>query len=303
MRKVGRHAGRAAVAALLAAISATTLAVATGPASGAPAAGGVGGTSARGVASAPAAARAAAARSCGGGAATASRPGWVTTRLAWRAQPIVVVRPLPHVPRRAAGRARRPARRAFAAARARRPARRALAPDVGRWLLVLATARGSDGRCWAKLRLPWRPNDASGWAPAERLLMRPTPWRIEVSRAARTLTLLRNGRPVRTTRVVIGARGTPTPGGLFATVGAWSNSPRDFSGAWILGLTAHSRALRHFDGGDGQVAIHGRGGSSLIDPLGSARSHGCMRVSNRPLDAIVQRIGRAEIAGVPVRVR
>jgi lipoprotein-anchoring transpeptidase ErfK/SrfK len=38
-----------------------------------------------------------------------------------------------------------------------------------------------------------------------------------------------------------------------------------------------------FGGGPGRVAIHGRDGTSLLDPLGSARSHGCIRIDNGPI--------------------
>jgi hypothetical protein len=49
-------------------------------------------------------------------------------------------------------------------------------------------------------------------------------------------------------------------------------------GLWSLALSAHSTRLKHFEGGDGQVALHARG--SLAAPLGTAASHGCVRFSN-----------------------
>ena len=56
--------------------------------------------------------------------------------------------------------------------------------------------------------------------------------------------------------------------------------------------------LDDYGGGPGRVAIHGRGGSSLADPLGSARSHGCIRVDN----AAVRLLARVLAPGVPVVV-
>ena len=44
--------------------------------------------------------------------------------------------------------------------------------------------------------------------------------------------------------------------------------------------------LNTFQGGDGRVALHGRGGRSLRDPLGSASSHGCIRLSNSAINWI-----------------
>jgi len=67
-------------------------------------------------------------------------------------------------------------------------------------------------------------------------------------------------------------------------------------------LTAHSDVLQRYDGGDGRVALHGRGGDSLRDPLGSAASHGCVRLTNTAIAGIVRRIGVDAIAGTPVRI-
>jgi lipoprotein-anchoring transpeptidase ErfK/SrfK len=152
------------------------------------------------------------------------------------------------------------------------------------------------------VRLPGRPNDSAGWIDASRVLLRPTPWRLSVSVAARTLTVYRAGRSVRTFSVVVGARATPTPAGLFSIVHAWRGNPDEFVGAWTLGLTAHSEVLRHFEGGSGEVGIHGRGGASLLDPLGSAASHGCIRLANWAIDRLVGSIGRGGLPGIPVRV-
>jgi lipoprotein-anchoring transpeptidase ErfK/SrfK len=113
---------------------------------------------------------------------------------------------------------------------------------------------------------------------------------------------LRAGRLARRLSVVIGAPATPTPTGLFSITGAWRSQPNAFLGSWILPLTAHSDALQEFDGGDGTVGIHGRGGASLLDPLGSARSHGCIRLANSAIDWLVHTIGAAELAGTPVSV-
>jgi lipoprotein-anchoring transpeptidase ErfK/SrfK len=175
-------------------------------------------------------------------------------------------------------------------------------PTQASWLLVLDAASTHSGRCWLQVRLPWRPNDASGWIRASQVIVRPTPWRIVVSTPDRTLSVYRRGSLVRRLQVVVGKPGTPTPEGLFSIVGAWPDPPNAFLGSWILALTAHSDVLQQFDGGDGTVGIHGRGGASLLDPLGSASSHGCIRVDNSSIDWLVSSIGAGELAGIPVRV-
>lgn len=104
-------------------------------------------------------------------------------------------------------------------------------------------------------------------------------------------------------RVVVGAAATPTPRGLFSIVATWRWNPDDFLGSWILPLTAHSHVLQEFGNGDGRVGIHGRGGASLLDPLGSSRSHGCVRLSNPAIESIVRKVGRRKLPGVPVLIR
>ena len=178
-----------------------------------------------------------------------------------------------------------------------------IAPSDAPWLLVLARPRAAAGRCWLQIRLPWRPNDAAGWVNANQVSLVKTPWRISVSTERRTLTLYRAGRPIRTITVVVGKPSTPTPVGLFAVAWAVRWHPNDFLGSWVLELTAHSNVLRRFDGGDGTVGIHGRGGASLLDPLGTARSHGCIRLANDSIDWLVATVGAAQLPGTPVQVR
>jgi L,D-transpeptidase catalytic domain len=222
--------------------------------------------------------------SCDGGSSVRSI-GVPNARLAWRAAPVrtaSIYRGIPGAGGRRVG---------------------AISASRVEWLLVLDTSRDRRGRCWVKLRLPDRPNRAAGWVAAGRLLVRQTPWRLTISLRARALTVSRAGQPLRRLPVVIGAPPTPTPRGLFSIVHAWHSEPSAFVGSWVLGLTAHSDVLRHFEGGSGQVGIHGRGGASLLDPLGSAASHGCIRLANRSINWLVRRVGRENLAGIPVSVR
>lgn len=228
---------------------------------------------------------ASAAFSCRAGDATGSVVGRPTARVAWRAEllgPTGVHRGVS-----AAGDGTRVL----------------VGPEQASWLLVLGAKRTDGGGCWVRVRLPWRPDDASGWIEASQVILRPTAWRIVVSVARRSLSVYRGGALLRRVEVVVGAPGTPTPLGLFSIIGAWRSRPTSFLGSWILPLTAHSTVLHEFDGGDGTIGIHGRGGASLLDPLGSARSHGCVRVDNSSIDWLVSRIGAGALPGIPVRVR
>jgi lipoprotein-anchoring transpeptidase ErfK/SrfK len=160
----------------------------------------------------------------------------------------------------------------------------------------------ADNRCWLQVRLPWRPNTAAGWINAKLVVVEKTKWRIDVSTAHRTLTVFEAGKAVRTISVVVGKPSTPTPTGMFAVAWAVRWNPNDFLGSWVLELTAHSDALQRFDGGNGLVGIHGRGGASLLDPLGTAASHGCIRLANDSIDWLVHTVGQSWLPGTPVQV-
>lgn len=165
-------------------------------------------------------------------------------------------------------------------------------------LLVLRSARDRRGRRWLRVRLPERPNDRAGWVRADHLRTRVTRWRVVVSTGARTVEVRRAGELVRRFPAVVGAAVTPTPHGLFA-VNERIRQLGGVLGPWALHLTAHSQVLDDYGGGKGRVAIHGRSGALLADPLGSARSHGCIRIDN---GAVAWLAGRA-IEGTPVVIR
>ena len=169
------------------------------------------------------------------------------------------------------------------------------------WALVVGVRRRG-ATCRAGLQLPERPNGRVGWVDASLVRLVHTPWRIEVDRAARQARLLRSGHTVRSFPVVVGKPSTPTPKGRFAVLAVASSDPGSFDGAWVVSLTAESDVLRSFGGGPGRVGLHGRGGASLVDPLGTARSHGCVRFSNGAIRWIVARVGAPNLPGVPVDV-
>ena len=166
-------------------------------------------------------------------------------------------------------------------------------------LLVLGSRRGADGREWLRVRLPGRPNGSAGWILRDAVLVHHVHWWIDVSLSQRTVRVFRDGTLVRRFEAVVGAARTPTPVGLFAVYELDAQPDRGgFLGPWVLQLTAFSDVLDNYGGGPGRVAIHGRGGASLEDPLGTARSHGCVRIDNND----VTWLGHTVEPGTPVRI-
>jgi len=167
-------------------------------------------------------------------------------------------------------------------------------------LLVLDTAKDARGETWLHVEFDHRPNGYARWIESRFAYLWVDPWSIVVSRPARTISIYRYGVRRRWAKVVVGKPSTPTPGGLFAIAAELLQaSPAEFTGSWIMPLTAHSNVLTEFDGGNGQVAIHGRGGASFLDPLGTAASHGCVRVENSLVGWIASHVP----VGTPVEIR
>ncbi|HUA12826.1 MAG TPA: L,D-transpeptidase [Solirubrobacteraceae bacterium] len=165
-------------------------------------------------------------------------------------------------------------------------------------LLVVATA-GAGPQRWLRVDLDRRPNGTALWIEARFATLTVDPWSVHVSRAHRSVAVYYRGRRRRLFRAVVGKPSTPTPSGLYAIAAEIrQRDPAGFVGSWVMPLTAHSDVLHRFDGGDGQVALHGRGGVSLLDPLGTALSHGCVRLANTAIDWIAAHVP----IGTPVRI-
>lgn len=163
-------------------------------------------------------------------------------------------------------------------------------------LPVVGLATGSDGRSWVRVRLPGRPNGRKGWIPAVQMRPASTDWHISIDLSERRVTVRRGGRIARRFRASVGTRATPTPVGRFFVEEAVALSARDSGAPFALATSARSNVLQEFAGGPGQIALHGI--ANLSGALGTAISHGCVRLSTRAITWLARRIG----AGVPLTV-
>ncbi len=120
---------------------------------------------------------------------------------------------------------------------------------------------------------------------------------MTVDLSERTLTVRDSGRQILKDRVVVGAKLTPTPTGQFA-VDAPVDQPKSSElGPRVLALAAYSRALARYQGGLPQVAFHAY--EKLGAPLGTASSHGCIRMRQATLNRLLKLLDR----GTPVLIR
>lgn len=147
-----------------------------------------------------------------------------------------------------------------------------------------------------KVQLPIRPNGSTGWVRAVDVRLQTVRTRIVVDLSERRVTLFRDGRAILVTKAAIGAPSTPTPTGTFyVNQRLLAPNPLGGYGPGAVGISAFSPVLLNWPQG-GPIAIHGTDAPGLI---GTAVSHGCLRVHNR--DA--QRLLRLAVEGTPVEIR
>lgn len=166
-----------------------------------------------------------------------------------------------------------------------------------RTVLPVLAERMARGRQWLRVLLPGRPNGHSGWIKAAGTHAGVIRWHIVISLSARRAWIYFSGRLRRSWLVVVGKPSTPTPTGHFFVEENVAEPP-SFAGApFALALSARSNVFTEFDGGPGQVALHGVGGGLGGTP-GQAQSHGCVRFTNADITWLAARIA----PGTPVTI-
>lgn len=164
-------------------------------------------------------------------------------------------------------------------------------------LPVLGQATSKHRQAWVDVRLPGRPNGSSGWITTAGTMPSWTPWRLSVNLNARLVTVYHRGHAMRRFSAVVGKPSTPTPqGNFFVEEGLWMG-PGAAGGPFALATSARSDVLQEFDGGPGQIGMHGM--DNLPGALGTASSHGCIRLTTSAITWLAMRIG----PGVPLSIR
>jgi lipoprotein-anchoring transpeptidase ErfK/SrfK len=126
---------------------------------------------------------------------------------------------------------------------------------------------------------------------------RTTSWHIVVELGHRTVVVYRNARLVRSFSAVVGKPTTPTPEGEFFVEEDVALPSGQVGAPFALALSARSNVLQEFDGGPGQIALHGLANVGGVP--GTAVSHGCLRLTSAAMTWLVFRIK----PGVPVTIR
>jgi lipoprotein-anchoring transpeptidase ErfK/SrfK len=111
------------------------------------------------------------------------------------------------------------------------------------------------------------------------------------------VTIYHKGRSVRVFKAIVGKPATPTPRGEFFVEEVIQLRAGDVGAPFALALSARSNVLQEFAGGPGQIALHGL--RNVGGVLGTAASHGCVRLANAAMRWLNIRIG----PGVPVTIQ
>ena len=161
---------------------------------------------------------------------------------------------------------------------------------------MIAHHTDSNGATWLKVLLPGRPNSHAGWITSRSTTAQITHWQITVRLSTRRVTVRFDGRVRRRFTAVVGKPSTPTPQGHFFVEENVALDADAVGAPYALALSARSDALRHFDGGPGQIALHGT--DNIGGVPGTAASHGCVRLGTTNITWLAHHVG----PGTPVTI-
>ena len=163
-------------------------------------------------------------------------------------------------------------------------------------LPVVAQATGRDGARWLRVMVPGRPNGTQGWITRRGTVLTTTSWHLVVRTSSRRVLAYRHGHLVQSFVAIVGKPSTPTPRGQFFVEESVLMAPGSAGAPFALALSARSNVLQEFEGGPGQIAIHGV--ENLGGTLGTAVSHGCIRLGTQAITWLVSQIA----PGTPVTI-
>jgi lipoprotein-anchoring transpeptidase ErfK/SrfK len=149
---------------------------------------------------------------------------------------------------------------------------------------------------WVRVLLPERPNGSSGWIRQSDVKITQNPYHMEVKLSDHKITVFNGTDEMYSGPVAIGAAATPTPPGkYYIRVLLQTPDPKSVYGPYAYGLSAHSEVLTEFNGGDGEVGVHGNNDQSV---LGKSVTHGCVRMDNEQ----ITKLSKLLPLGTPVEI-
>lgn len=171
-------------------------------------------------------------------------------------------------------------------------------PPVEVPLVFLVAQEPEDDCSWMEVYLPTRPNFSTGWVKRSDVDVTGHNNRIEVSLGAFNLKFFKGDEVVMDVPIAVATEDSPTPGGTYYTTELLKPpNPDGIYGPYAFGLSGHSDVHTTFNGGQGQLGIHG---TNQPEKIGSQVSHGCIRMLNEDITKLAE--SADTVYGSPVQV-
>ena len=162
---------------------------------------------------------------------------------------------------------------------------------------------------WLNVLLPVRPNGSDGWVRRRDVTLTANEFRIDVELTAHRLRVFDGDERVMEAPIGVGTTNTPTPGGAFY-IRSLIASTDPVYGTYAFGLSGFSEVHETFNGGPGDIGIHGTNDPGTI---GTDVSNGCIRLEDGNVVRLAEILPEATGAqsdapaittglGVPVRI-
>jgi lipoprotein-anchoring transpeptidase ErfK/SrfK len=147
------------------------------------------------------------------------------------------------------------------------------------------------------VQLPMRPNGSKGWIDITKVSLAAHEFRVDVSLSEFRITVRDGATVILEAPVGIGEDEVPSPdGSYYITELLQPPTKNSVYGTYAYGLSGFSEVLQEFNGGNGQVGIHGTNQPQLI---GKKVSNGCIRLRNEDIERLVPVLP----LGTPVHIR
>jgi lipoprotein-anchoring transpeptidase ErfK/SrfK len=166
--------------------------------------------------------------------------------------------------------------------------------EPGAKIPLVYLVKDAAGPDWLEVYLSTRPNGSTGFVKRSDVEIQDNPYRLEVHLGAFNLKAYKGNTLVLDAPIAVGADDGPTPGGLyFVNVLLKSTDPG--YGPYAFGLSGHSDVYQSFNGGDGQLGLHG---TDQPEKIGTKVSHGCIRLKNEDITTLAQQLP----LGTPIQI-
>jgi lipoprotein-anchoring transpeptidase ErfK/SrfK len=135
---------------------------------------------------------------------------------------------------------------------------------------------------WINVLLPIRPNGTTGWVRRSDVTLTVNQFRIEVHLGNHVINVFDANRRVMHAPIGVGTTNTPTPGGAFY-IRSLIASTDPVYGTYAFGLSGFSEVHETFNGGPGDIGIHGTSDPAAV---GTDVSNGCIRLTNDKIELL-----------------